>query len=180
LVDLLGGDRNGGLATIDTAKIATEIAHARQVEHLLRLVANTCIAHGDSFEGLKTIAVIGKWKPAPSEDLTRRRDAVAHVAGGWTFRDRFGAYALVHSESNHEPPVYVCSLSTHPVSPHLFDDVKVGFEARFGVTPRDTPAWPGQQVTRYQLSNGKGSVLTTLAFTPKHGALAFRILLGNP
>ncbi|MEZ5900041.1 MAG: tetratricopeptide repeat protein [Hyphomicrobiaceae bacterium] len=180
LVDLLGGARDGGLATVDTAKIATEIAHARQVEHLLRLVANTCIAHGESLEGLKTLALVGKWKPAPNEDLTRRSGAVSHIDGGWTFHDRFGAYALVHSESNHKPPVYVCSLTTQPVSPHLVDDVKAGFEARFGVAPHDTPAWPGQQVTRYQLSHGKDSLLAALAFTPKHGALTFRIYLGNP
>ncbi len=179
LVDLLGGARDGGLATVDTSKIATEIAHARQVEHLLRLVANTCIAHGDSLEGLKTLALVGKWKPAPNEDLTRRSGA-AHIDAGWTFRDRFGAYALVHSESNHKPPVYVCSLTTQPINPHLFDDLKAGFEARFGVAPHDTPAWPGQQVTRYQLAHGKGNLLTALAFTPKHGALTFRIYLGNP
>jgi len=179
LVDLLGGARDGGLATVDTSKIAAEIAHARQVEHLLRLVAKTCIAHGDSLEGLKTLALVGKWKPAPNEDLTRRSGA-AHIDGGWTFRDRFGAYALVHSASSHKPPVYVCSLTTQPVSLHLFDDVKAGFEARFGVAPHDTPTWPGQQVTRYQLSNGTGSLFTALAFTPKHGALTFRIYLGNP
>jgi Tfp pilus assembly protein PilF len=180
LVDLLGGDRNGGLVSVDTAKIAAEIAHARQVEHLLRLVANTCIAHGDSLEGLKTLALVGKWKPAPGEDLTRRRGGAAQIDGGWTFRDRFGAYALVHSESSHKPPVYICSLTTQPISPHLFDDVKAGFEARFGVAPHDTPAWPGQQVTRYQHPNGKGSLLTALAFTPKYGALTFRVYLGNP
>lgn len=156
LVDLLGGARDGGLATVDTSKIATEIAHARQVEHLLRLVAKTCIAHGDSLEGLKTLALVGKWKPAPNEDLTRRSGA-AHIDGGWTFHDRFGAYALVHSASSHKPPVYVCSLTTQSVSLHLFDDVKAGFEARFGVAPHDTPTWPGQQVTRYQLSNGTGA-----------------------
>lgn len=179
LVDLLGGARDGGLATVDTAKIATEIAHARQVEHLLRLVANTCIAHGNSLEGLKTLALVGKWKPARNEDLTRRSGA-AHIDAGWTFRDRFGAYALVHSESNHKTPVYVCSLSTQPINTHLFDDLKAGFEARFGVAPHDTPAWPGQQVTRYRLAHGKDSLLTALAFTPKHGALTFRIYLGNP
>ena len=180
LVDLLGDAGDGGLATVDTAKIATEITHARQVEHLLRLVANTCIAHGDSLEGLKTLALVGKWKPALSEDLTRRSGAANHIDGGWTFRDRFGAYALVHSGRSHKPPVYVCSLTTQPVSPHLFNDVKIGFEARFGVAPHDRPAWPGQQVTRYQHSNGKGSLLTALAFTPKYGALTFRVYLGNP
>ncbi len=180
LVDLLGATKEGGLATVDTAKITAEIAHSRQVEHLLRLVANTCIAHGDSLEGLTTLALVGKWKPAPKEELTRRSGTAAQIDGGWTFRDRFGAYALVHSESNHKPPVYVCSLTTQPVSLHLFDDVKAGFEARFGVAPHDTPTWPGQKVTRYQLSNGTGSLFTALAFTPKHGALTFRIYLGNP
>jgi Tfp pilus assembly protein PilF len=180
LVDLLGGGKEAGLATVDTAKITAEIAHARQVEHLLRLVVNTCIEHGDNLEGLKTLALVGKWKPAPSEDQIGRRGAAAQLDGGWTFRDRFGTYALVHSESSHKPPVYVCSLTTQPISSHLFDDVKVGFQAHFGVTPQDNAALPGQQVARYRLPRGTGSLLTALAFTPKHGALTFRIYLGNP
>jgi len=180
LVDLLGGSKDGDLATVDTAGIAAEIVHARQVEHLLRLVANTCIANGDNLEGLKTLALVGKWKSAPSEELTHRSGTGTRLDGGWTFADRFGAYALVHSVSSHMPPVYVCSVTTQPVSPHLFEDVKVGFESRFGVSARDSPAWPGQRVVRYQLSNERGNVLAALAYTPKHGALTFRTYLGNP
>jgi Tfp pilus assembly protein PilF len=180
LVDLLGATKEGGLATVDTAKITAEIAHARQVEHLLRLVGKTCMAHGDSLEGLTTLALVGKWKPAPSEHLPRRRGDADHIDGGWTFRDRFGAYAVVHSESTSKPPVYVCSLTTQPVSAHLFDDVKVGFQSRFGVTLHDNPTWPGQQVSRYRITSGTGSLLTALAFTAKHSALTFRIYRGNP
>ena len=179
LAKLLSGSKGGSAAALDTPSIAREIAHARQVEHLLRLAASTCFAHGDSLDGLKTLALIGKWAAAPSEELTRRSGAGTRMDGGWTFTDRFGTYALIRSTTAAASPVYVCSLTAKPVDPHMFEDMRAGFEVRFAVRRRDNAGPPGQHTSQYLLTGPKGTLIATLVFAMKGNSLTIRSLHGR-
>ncbi len=182
LIKLIGSqDGSQFNSDIDTARITTEIAHARQVEHFLRLVSESCLAQGDNLESLKTLALVGKWTAATPEDLARGSTPIARLDGGWTFSDRFGAYALIRSISNARPPIYVCSLTARPISAHMFDDMKAGFESRFNITGVDAPTG-GQRlpVRRYRMSTPKGTLLVNLELAPERNALTLRTYLGNP
>ncbi|MGQ0672676.1 MAG: tetratricopeptide repeat protein [Hyphomicrobium sp.] len=173
----LGSD--GNTAAADTTKILSEIAHARHVEHVLRLVAESCIAHGDNLEGLKTLAIVGGWKPATDADLMRSRSAQSRMDGGWTFSDRFGTYALIRSVTAARPPVYVCSLTTQPVDRHLFEDISAGFKGRFAVQLRDDDRRAEQDARRYQMITPKGTMFATLVFAKDRNALTIRSLHGR-
>lgn len=183
LLNLIGDQESTGFAKdIDTALITTEIAHARHVEHFLRLASESCLAHGDNLESLKTLALVGKWKAATPEDLARGSTPMARLDGGWTFTDRFGSYALIRSISNARPPIYVCSLTARPIGAHIFDDMKKGFESRFNVSVVEAPAG-GQRmrpVRRYRMTTPKGTLLLNLGLAPEQNALTLRTYLGNP
>lgn len=182
LLKLIGGqDGTGPINDIDTARITTEIAHARHVEHFLRLASESCLAHGDNLESLKMLALVAKWKAATPDELVRGSTPLARLDGGWTFTDRFGSYALIRSKSNAKPPVHVCSLTAQPVSDHMFKDMKLGFEGRFRSSLVDVPA--GQQspsVHRYRMVTPKGTRLVSLSLAPERNVLTFRTYLGSP
>lgn len=182
LLILIGGQNQTGTITdIDTARITTEIAHARQVEHFLRLASESCLAHGDSLESLKTLALVAKWKAAKPEELVRGSTPLARLDGGWTFADRFGSYALIRSKSNAKPPGYVCSLTAQPVNAHMFDDMILGLESRFKPSFVDVPAdRPSPSAHRYRMVTPKGTYLVRLAFAPERNVLTFRTYLGSP
>lgn len=182
LVKLLGRQNGARPSTdVDTAQIATEIEHARQVEHFLRLASESCIAQGDNLESLKTLALVRKWIAATPEELARGSTPMARLDGGWTFTDRFGRYALIRSSSNAKPPVFVCSLTKQPVNSHMFDDMTSGFADRFDVSIEEPPLI-GQRspARRYRLTTPKGTVLVSLKFAPEQNAITFRTYLGNP
>jgi len=182
LLNLIGEQgRTGPITDIDTARITTEIAHARHVEHFLRLASDSCLAHGDSLESLRTLALVAKWKAATPDELVRGSTPLASLDGGWTFTDRFGSYALIRSQSNAKPPVHVCSLSAQPVSNHMFEDMKLGFESRFKSNLVDVPA--GRQTRfahRYRMVTPKGTLLVSLGLVPERNTLTFRSYLGSP
>lgn len=179
LLNLINGRDSTQPATeIDTRRITTEIAHARYVEHLLRLASASCVKHGDNLESLEALALAGKWKAATPNDLKRGSTPEARLDAGWTFSDRFGTFALIRSTSNAAPPVRVCSLTARPVSAHIFDDLRQGFESHFtGHLVEDTQT---PTARRYRMTTVTGTLLVTLGLAPERNALTFRTYLGDP
>lgn len=165
---------------IDTVQITTEIAHARYVEHFLRLASESCVKRGDNLESLEALALVGKWKSATPEDLTRGSTADAQLDAGWIFADRFGTFALIRSTSKSMPPVRVCSLTTRPVNDHIFDDLKNGFESRFAGQLVDDPE-TAQTTTsrRYRMTTANGNVLVYFGLVPERKTLTFKTYLGE-
>ncbi|MCB1505240.1 MAG: tetratricopeptide repeat protein [Hyphomicrobiaceae bacterium] len=182
LVTLLGRQNGDRASTdIDTSQIATEITHARHVEHFLRIASESCLAQGDNLESLKTLALMGKWKVATPDELARGSTATTRLDGGWTFADRFGTYALIRSISNAKPPVFVCSLTAQPLNAHMFDDMTEGFASRFDVSAVEPPlSGQSRPARRYRLTTPKGTLLVGLKFAPERNALTLRTYFGNP
>lgn len=160
---------------VDTSRIAAEIEHARFVEHVLRLVANSCLSHGSSETGLAETAKKERWKAASATALAQASVPTARMIGGWTFSDRFGAYAVMQSIGTDDRGLMVCSLTTQVASAHIMEDVKTGFESRLKTQPRGSIERPGQITTQYRLSDTPAAeVASALVYGTAASALTIR------
>jgi len=179
LLDRLGS--RGMLATGETDRIAAEIEHARHVEHILKIVEQSCVRHGYSEGNLAAAANQQSWQRVSAAALRDASVPAARMVNGWSFSDRFGAYAIMQSVGTDDRKTPICSVTTQVGSSHLMNDVKVGFESRFDPERRGTHERPGQFTTRYHIKGlDTAGIDASLVYAEPSNALTMRFLFNDP
>ena len=113
------------------------------------LAVTSCFDQGEDKAGLEALARTSGWNPVGAAELKKNSGAASSMLAGWTFKGKSGAVAVMLSQENVSPPVYVCSLTAKLSGSETYERVRSALQSQLKTDLADQIESGGHKKTTY-------------------------------
>lgn len=167
---------NGAVSQQDAAKKVDKSAAAKFAD----LAVASCFEHGEDKAGLEALARTSGWKPVGAAERKKNSGAASSMLAGWTFEGKSGAVAVMLSQENVTPPVYVCSLTAKITGTQTYEDVRSVLQSQLKTNVADQSETGGQTKTTYWVRHTQTcEALVTIVHSGSPKLITVRMLHGR-